>query len=246
MRTLLPLLLAFVAGVALAQTPGRAAAQDAAVQDTAAQQAQAEGRFIHALGLAYLGDHAQAAERLAAILATRPTDPAVHDALAEAYGALGRAAEARYHAEESVRHGGAEPAFRLRLAALQREAGQARQAIATLEAALAAAPDMPEVLVALAELYQQADDAAGAERVLTRLAQVAETPATRLRLAGLAQGRAAHAEAAGHLERAHVLAPDEPAILEALADALVAAGHADEARRRLEAYLVRRPGEAGA
>ena len=212
-------------------TPGRRAAlalllaTPAALAQTPQQDAAEAGRFVAALSALHAGDADAAAETLESLLETRPSDPAVLDALAETYGALGRPDDARYHAELAAAATD-RPAPRLRLAALQAEAGDLEAAAASYAAATATPTADPAPLVALAELYARLGRPAEERRTLETLLSYGETTAARLRLAALAEAAGEPAEAARHLAVAAALDPGEPSVWRRLAEARAAAGDA--------------------
>ena len=226
---LAPLLAVLLAPLAAAQPTGeRPPSTPAAV----------EGAFVEALGAAYDGDHETALRRLEQLLAARPDDPAILDAMAESYAATDRDAEALYHAELAAQAAPEEPVVLLRLGRLQREAGQTQAAAATLARAAPLVPRDPTPLADLADLYADLGQREQERDALERLVRLGDTPAARLRLAALAGGDA-RAEIP-HLERASALAPSESAITLALADAYRRAGQTE----RAQALLAQRMGGA--
>lgn len=200
-------------------------ATPSAAAQTPQQDAAEAGQFVDALTDLDGGDADAAAATLEGLLETRPDDAAVLDALAEAYSALGRPDDARYHAELAAAATD-RPEPRLRLAALQAEAGDLDAAAASYAAATTTPTADPGPLVALAELYARLGRPDAERETLETLLGYGETSAARLRLAALAETAGAPAEAARHLAVAAALDPGEPAVWRRLAEARAAAGDA--------------------
>ncbi len=192
MRLLLLLLLPTLAA---AQTPADAA------------RAQAEGRLVRGLTEHALGNDSAAVRLYEEAAAIAPGSAGPLDALAEAYTALGRPAEALYHAGLAVRAAPENAGARLRLGMLQAAAGGRADALASLEQARRLSPADAATLTALARVYRDAGRAGDERSALEALAATTPTVAALLRLAETAPD-AASLQAA--LAAANRLAPGDP------------------------------------
>ena len=139
MRRPLATLLLLLSVPALAQSGG-------SVKAPRGDETRAEPLFVRALAALYRGEVEQAVSTLGEVLALVPDDPVVLDALAEAYQAQGRWADALYHAEAAVAVAPDEALIQRRLAALYDAVGDTEQAEAARSAADRIAPESPTSL----------------------------------------------------------------------------------------------------
>jgi tetratricopeptide (TPR) repeat protein len=202
---------------------------DLAVLRTAAAApgAGAAQRAALALGLATLGDAAKAATLSRQVLAESQDQPLAHFALAHLAlkaGALPDAIE-QLSAILALGHDGYQ--LRMLLARAQRAKGARADALSQLEAAIRLDPERHEAFALLAELSEQADDAARLERALEQRADYASLRA--------------RAEAGLYLD------PEQSELHRLYALALLRTGQPAPARAEIEraVALARTPAEQG-
>ena len=212
-------LAAFLLGGAAAPRPvwaQRPAAPADAVSADAALAA-AEGRFVRALTDHFLGNDSAAVRQFERLLATRPGDGAVLDALAESYAALGRPTEALYHAGLAADAAPDEASVYVRLGVLQARAGQRDAARASVETAVRLRPTDAGSLAALADLHAAAGRTDAEREALEALVAVGETPAAWRRLSALYSATGDRERAERALRQALRLAPGDAALRERVA-----------------------------
>ena len=132
---------------------------------------------------------------------------------------------------------------------LRIRAGQADQALALLDGAVAAMPEDDDLLYARALAAERADRVEVAVADLRELVRRLPDSAMALNALGYTLAdRTAHAqEALGYIEQAIALAPDDPAIMDSMGWVLFRLGRLDEAITWLRrAYALSRDGEIAA
>ena len=180
--------------------------------------AAAEGRFVRALTDHFLENDSAAVRHLDRLLATRPGDGAVLDALAETYAALDQPTDALYHAGLAAAALPGEASVHARLGALQAGSGQRDAARASIETAVRLRPTDALALAALADLHAAAGRTDAEREALEALVAVGETPAAYLRLAALYHAAREPGLEHAALRAADRLAPNTPAIRTRLAE----------------------------
>jgi len=190
-----------------------------------------------------LGDRARAIaahERAAALVTAAPT----LDALGRLCMESGQAEAATAWLDQLLEIATAadRPSVALRLAQAYLAIDRRHRAIACLERALVETPSAQAVRTALIDLHRRAGAWSPLAMLLTEASAYTEDPAALLAIAnevyGLATGPLGEpAVAVTSLERAHRHAPQDQAIVLALATSLLAAGRADQAGTTLEKAL---------
>jgi tetratricopeptide (TPR) repeat protein len=124
-----------------------------------------------------------------------------------------------------------------------RDAGDNSAAYAVLTAALAAFPDDPDLLYDTAMVAEKLDKIDVVESKLTRLIELKPANAQALNALGytLVDRTPRLAEGLALVERALVLAPDDPFILDSVGWANFRLGNLDEAERHLRRAMEQRP-----
>jgi tetratricopeptide (TPR) repeat protein len=128
-------------------------------------------------------------------------------------------------------------------AQVQRDAGDNAKAYAILAAALDKYPDDPDLLYDLAMVAEKLDKLDVVEQKLSRLIELKPTNAHALNALGytLVDRTTRTAEGLALVERALVLAPDDPFILDSVGWANFRMGKLDEAERHLRRAMDQRP-----
>ena len=128
-------------------------------------------------------------------------------------------------------------------AQLLRDANENEAAFATLSGALAQYPDDPDLLYDLAMVAEKLDRIDVMESKLTRLVELRPTNAQALNALGytLVDRTPRVTEGLALIERALVLAPDDPFILDSVGWAQYRLGRLDEAEKNLRRAMEQRP-----
>jgi tetratricopeptide (TPR) repeat protein len=128
-------------------------------------------------------------------------------------------------------------------AQILRDAGDNAKAYAILVAALAKYPDDPDLLYDVAMVAEKLDKLDVVEQKLSRLIELKPTNAHALNALGytLVDRTTRVAEGLALVERALVLAPDDPFILDSVGWANFRMGNLDEAEKHLRRAMEQRP-----
>ncbi len=196
-------------------------------------------RGLLAAGSAHraLGQFEESLKLLEGAVRDFPNDAAAHFQFAETLAAAGKDARALGHYRQAESAGGDPGVVRRRMAEISLAMKDYPAAIATLEGLRKGAPADGELAGALAAAYQQAGQPQAAEKVSRDLvARAPKSAAAFFRLGVVLGIQERHADAAVQFRKAQALAPDDPAVVRALAVSCRRAGDAsgaEEAARRL-------------
>lgn len=208
---------------------------------------QAQGRdtrmppqalFLEALTRAFLDDHEGAISRYREVLERELGQPTVLSALAESYAATGQAALAQETADEAVERDPNNPHFALAAARIAADRGDLSGAMARYEALLAAHPDQPQALDALAALHTRRGTYAEAAALLERLPPSPDALIRRLDLYERLGDDAAFLRTYDQLASVQ---PPDAALWQRLGAHHLRHGRRDEARVAFESALMRDP-----